>query len=73
MPTGQYCYWAAAQIQRRDGRSAEAARTLARAERAMQTSADALEPEDRERYLAIPWHADLRRAIAAGVWPDPPR
>jgi tetratricopeptide (TPR) repeat protein len=68
-----YCYWAAAQIFHLGGESREASRALDRARRLMQKSAAELEPEDRDRFLSIPWHADLAQAAAADVWPDPPR
>ncbi|MGC1379390.1 MAG: tetratricopeptide repeat protein, partial [Candidatus Baltobacteraceae bacterium] len=67
------CYWSAAQILRVDGDAAGAARRLEQAQRIMQTTANALEPEDRERFLSLPWHVDLVQAAASGVWPDPPR
>jgi predicted ATPase/DNA-binding SARP family transcriptional activator len=54
-----YCYWAAAQVFRRDGNSAEAKRALDKAKRLMQTSAVELEGEDRERFLSLPWHVAL--------------
>lgn len=63
-------YWAAAQIFRAIGDSAEAARALDRARRLMLASADELEPEDRAQFLALPWHVDLARAVASDVWPD---
>ncbi len=68
-----HCYWAAAQIFRATGDSSEAARALKRAKSLMKATACELEPEDRESYLAIPWHLDLARAAEANVWPDPPR
>jgi tetratricopeptide (TPR) repeat protein len=68
-----HCYWAAAQIFRATGDSAEAARALKRARTLMRTAADELEPEDRESFLALPWHVDLTRAAEANLWPDPPR
>ena len=68
-----YCWWAAAQIFHRDGDPKQAARALDRATQLLEESSNALEGEDRERYLALPWHVDLRAASATGVWPDPPR
>ena len=68
-----YCWWAAAQVFHRDGDSEQAARALERATQLLTDSADALDGEDRERYLSLPWHVDLRAASATDVWPDPPR
>jgi DNA-binding SARP family transcriptional activator len=68
-----HCYWAAAQIFRVAGDSAQAASALERAKRLMQASADELESEDRESFLALPWHLDLMQAVSADRWPDPPR
>jgi tetratricopeptide (TPR) repeat protein len=67
------CYWVAAQIFRVTGDSVAAASALQRARRLMVDTADELEPEDRESFLAIPWHVDLTRAAGTDVWPDPPR
>jgi DNA-binding SARP family transcriptional activator/tetratricopeptide (TPR) repeat protein len=67
-----YCYWAAAQIFHLDGDSSEAKGALGRARKLMQATADELEPEDRERFLALAWHVDLMHAISAGIWPVPP-
>jgi DNA-binding SARP family transcriptional activator/tetratricopeptide (TPR) repeat protein len=68
-----YCYWAAAQIFHAAGEPREASRVLDKARRLLVTTSRELEPEDRERFLAIPWHADLTQAAASDVWPDPPR
>ncbi len=68
-----YCYWAAAQVYRYAGKTAEAKRALDRASRLVQSSASSLEPEDRERFLGLPFHVDLRHAVETGDWPDPPR
>ncbi|MBV9332729.1 MAG: AAA family ATPase [Candidatus Eremiobacteraeota bacterium] len=68
-----YCYWAAAQIFHLDGDDAQASRTLLRARKLMEQMADGLEPEDRERFMAIRWNVDLSNAVAAGAWPTPPR
>lgn len=68
-----YCYWAAAQILRRNGDVKEAAQTLDRTRRMLFSTAAELESEDRERFLAIPWHVDIARAVENDVWPDPPR
>ena len=67
------CYWDAAQVFRLDGDSEKARHALQRASELMEAHANILGPEDRERFLALPWHADLRQAVAAGTWPDPPR
>ncbi|MEO6836000.1 MAG: AAA family ATPase [Candidatus Tumulicola sp.] len=67
------CYWAAAQILRVAGDSAEAARALERARRLMLAAAEELQSEDRESFLAMPWHVDLVRAAETDTWPDPPR
>jgi DNA-binding SARP family transcriptional activator/tetratricopeptide (TPR) repeat protein len=68
-----HCYWAAAQIFRAAGDSADSARALKRAKSLMQAAAAELEPEDRASFLSIPWHVDLARAAEANVWPNPPR
>lgn len=68
-----YCYWAAAQIFHLEGDDARASRTLLRARKLLDQMADGLEPEDRERFLAISWNVDLNNAVANGVWPAPPR
>lgn len=68
-----YCYWAAAQVFRLEGDSESADDALQHATALMEGAAGALEAEDRERFLALPWHADLRQAAATGRWPDPPR
>jgi DNA-binding SARP family transcriptional activator/tetratricopeptide (TPR) repeat protein len=68
-----YCYWVAAQVLRLDGRSTEATGLLERAKRLMQTSANDLEEDDRASFLALPWHDDIKKAAATGIWPDPPR
>lgn len=67
-----YCYWAAAQIFHLDGDDAKASSMLLRARKLMDEMADGLEPEDRERFLAIRWNVDLSAAVA-GTWPTPPR
>lgn len=66
-------YWAAAQIFRAAGDSAEATRSLERARRLMLEGAEELEPGDRESFLSLPWHVDLTKAVETGIWPDPPR
>jgi DNA-binding SARP family transcriptional activator/tetratricopeptide (TPR) repeat protein len=68
-----YCYWAAAQIFHLEGRHAEASRVLEQAKRLMQKTANELDPEDRESYLALPWHVDIKQTAASGLWPNPPR
>jgi tetratricopeptide (TPR) repeat protein len=68
-----YCYWAAAQIFHLDGDDARASKMLLRARRLMDEMANGLEPEDRERFLAIRWNVDLSNAAAEGAWPTPPR
>jgi tetratricopeptide (TPR) repeat protein len=68
-----YCYWAAAQVFHLGGDDAQASRTLLRARKLMDQMADGLDPEDRERFLAIRWNVDLSNAVAAGAWPTPPR
>ncbi len=68
-----HCYWAAAQIFRAAGDSDQAARALKRARQLMLSAAEDLEPEDRESFLALPWHVDLMQALNAGAWPEPPR
>jgi tetratricopeptide (TPR) repeat protein len=68
-----YCYWAAAQVFHLEGDDARASRTLLRARKLMDQMADGLEPEDRERFLAIRSSVDLANAVAAGAWPSPPR
>ncbi len=68
-----YCYWAAAQIFHLASEEAEAAKTLDRARRMLLAAADELESEDRERFLAIPWHVDLMAAATDDRWPSPPR
>lgn len=67
-----YCYWAAAQVFHFDGNSADATRALQRALELLERSAAALTGEDRERFLSLPWHVDLRQAATAGIWPDTP-
>lgn len=69
----EYCYWAAAQILRLEGKKADASRALGRARAMMQAMADGLDAEDRASFESIPWHADLAAAATQGVWPDPPR
>ncbi len=68
-----HCYWAAAQIFHAAGESVEATRALGQGKRMMLAAAEGLGPEDRESFLALPWHVDLANAAKAGVWPDPPR
>jgi predicted ATPase/DNA-binding SARP family transcriptional activator len=68
-----YCYWAAAQVSQLEGDRAEAARMLERARRLMLATANELDPDDREQFLAIPWHPDVARAFETGTWPNPPR
>ncbi len=68
-----YCYWAAAQIYNLDGDKRAASQMLEKARRLVQTSANDMEPEDRESFLAIPWHADLTGVVETGDWPSPPR
>jgi tetratricopeptide (TPR) repeat protein len=68
-----YCYWAAAQIFHLDGESAKATRARESARRLMQTTAEQLEAEDREHFLALPWHVDLMQAVTKNLWPNPPR
>jgi DNA-binding SARP family transcriptional activator/tetratricopeptide (TPR) repeat protein len=68
-----YCYWAAAQIFHLDGESAKATRARESARRLMQTTAEQLEAEDREYFLALPWHVDLMQAVTKNLWPNPPR
>jgi DNA-binding SARP family transcriptional activator len=68
-----YCYWAAAQVLRLAGKSPESARALERAYRLMRESAANLESEDCEQFLGLPFHVDLRQAVEAKIWPEPPR
>ena len=68
-----YCYWAAAQVLHFAGKSREAARQLERAKTILQSGAGVLEPEDHERYLALPFNVDILNAAESDVWPDPPR
>ena len=69
----EYCYWAAAQIFHLDGNTNEASFALSQAQRMIEATAAELEPEDRERFLAISWHADIANATANDIWPSPPR
>ena len=46
---------------------------LSQAQRMIEATAAELEPEDRERFLAISWHADIANATANDIWPSPPR
>jgi len=68
-----YCYWCAAQILRLTGDAAGAKRALERARRIMESSAKALEAEDRASFLNLPFHRDVAAVAAGGAWPDPPR
>ena len=68
----QYCYWAAAQVLHADGQAREARAALERARSFISTTAAELEPEDREQFLAIPWHADIAGAAERDAWPAPP-
>jgi DNA-binding SARP family transcriptional activator/predicted ATPase len=68
-----YCYWAASQVYNLDGDRSGAAQMLEKARKLVQTSANDLEPEDRESFLAIPWNADLMHTVESGDWPSPPR
>jgi len=69
----EYCYWAAAQIFRLDGDSERSSAMLERAHRAIRETAEMLDPEDRARFLAVPWHRDITEAVQANCWPNPPR
>ncbi|HET6274435.1 MAG TPA: hypothetical protein VFE16_00685 [Candidatus Cybelea sp.] len=69
----EYCYWAAAQVFRLHGDTQAAARMLERAHRIMETTAQELEGEDRERFLSIAWHRDIEAAARRNLWPDPAR
>lgn len=68
-----YGFWAAAQIFHANGNASDAARALKRARSIMETTADALEPEDRASFLALPFHRDIAHAVESGEWPSPPR
>lgn len=68
-----YIYWVAAQVRRRDERSAEATALLERANRVMLKTASEFDEADRTSFLALPWHVDIAEAVATGVWPDPLR
>jgi DNA-binding SARP family transcriptional activator/tetratricopeptide (TPR) repeat protein len=68
----QYCYWAAAQVLRLDGKPDEARAALDRARAIIAATADRLEADDRLQFLSIPWHTDIA-AAERGEWPDPPR
>jgi tetratricopeptide (TPR) repeat protein len=65
-----YCYWVAAQVLRLNGRTAEAARALERARHLLQAGARELSPEDRAKFLGLPWHVEIQKAAAENVWPD---
>jgi DNA-binding SARP family transcriptional activator/tetratricopeptide (TPR) repeat protein len=67
-----YCWWAAAQVFHLAGDLEQAARALKPATQLLEETSNTLEGEDRERFLSLPWHVDLRAAVA-GVWPSPPR
>jgi|HubBroStandDraft_4_1064222.scaffolds.fasta_scaffold00001_162 DNA-binding SARP family transcriptional activator/tetratricopeptide (TPR) repeat protein len=69
----EYCYWSAAQVFRLHGDTAVAARMLQRAARIMEATASELDPEDRDRFLAIVWNRDIAAAVASDRWPNPPR
>jgi hypothetical protein len=65
-----YCYWSAAQVLHAARDDASATRALECARRVMQISSDALDPEDRASFLALPFHCDIARTAASGEWPD---
>ncbi len=69
----QYCYWAAAQVFRLLGDRATAARMLKQAKQIMESTAQELDPEDREHFLGIAWHRDIAEAVRYDAWPIPPR
>ncbi len=69
----EYCYWAAAQVFRLLGDLTLTARMLKRARHITDATAQELEPEDRERFLAISWHRDIAEAARNDLWPNPPR
>jgi DNA-binding SARP family transcriptional activator/tetratricopeptide (TPR) repeat protein len=69
----EYCYWAAAQVFRLEGKLPEASRALDRARQVVQAAAEGLDADDRESFAAISWHVDIAAAAQRGVWPDPPR
>jgi predicted ATPase/DNA-binding SARP family transcriptional activator len=68
-----YCYWCAAQILHLSGETTGAKRALERARRIMESSAKALEPEDRASFLNLAFHRDITAVAGGGAWPDPPR
>ncbi|HEY6326680.1 MAG TPA: AAA family ATPase [Candidatus Cybelea sp.] len=68
-----YCYWCAAQVLHLSRETASAKRALERARRIMESSAKALEAEDRVSFLDLPFHRDIAAVAAGGAWPDPPR
>lgn len=69
----EYCYWAAAQIFHLDGNEEEANIALSQANRVIEAIAAELEPDDREKFAAIPWHVDITNAIQRAAYPLPPR
>jgi DNA-binding SARP family transcriptional activator/tetratricopeptide (TPR) repeat protein len=69
----ELCYFAAAQVFRLLGETAKSAAMLGQARGIMESTAQELEPEDRERFLGISWHRDIAAAAGDDLWPDPPR
>lgn len=67
-----YCWWAAAQVFHFAGDPTQAARALERATQLLEETSSTLEDEDRKRFLSLPWHVDLKAALA-DIWPSPPR
>lgn len=65
-----YGYWCAAQVFRLSAQRDAADLALEKARRAMLSEAAALEGGDRESFLGLPFHRDITRAVASGVWPN---
>jgi len=66
----QACFWGAARVLRAAGDAARARRCLERAQELVVTLAAELEPKERDRYLAVPWHRAIADAAERDVWPE---
>lgn len=73
-PWPQYCYWAAAQVERASGDRERVPAFLERAHQLMMEQAQRCPTlEIREKFLALRWHRDIAAARQFDRWPDPPQ
>jgi DNA-binding SARP family transcriptional activator/tetratricopeptide (TPR) repeat protein len=68
-PWPQGCYWPLARVLHACGEEVRAAQLRERANAMMLAAAEALDPSERETFLALPFHRELREAVETKRWP----